>query len=406
MSGTEKINALLGGLQEAVDRLPATDDWGVEAARLLLEAAEDLGCSDLHLLSQRQQMLARGRREGILFQLARLPKERSELLTARFKVLARLPAFVRNEPQDGRIEWTRRAGERPRLLRASFLPTIHGENVVVRFPELSSRLLKLENLGMAPTVLAQVNRMLSAQEGTILLTGPGGSGKTTTLYAMLHELHQRRGDRLNFLTIEDPVERDLGFAGQVQVNEAQGLTFEKALRAGLRQDPNVLLIGEIRDLETARVCVQAGMTGHLVLSTLHAGRVSRLFTRLLSMGVEPYLVASAVTGAVAQRLARTLCEHCRRPVEASTPTAGFIAEGCEHCSFSGYGGRKGMFEAASVGEALRELILSRATPARIATQVAAEQAGDLARESERLVVEGIISRAEVELLLAQEDVRS
>jgi general secretion pathway protein E len=396
------MTASLDTLQARLDALPRNNDWGVETARILLETSEEIGCSDLHLLTQRSQVLARARCNDGLIQLARLPVERGELLIARFKVLARLPAFIRQEPQDGRIDWQPRPDQPPRHLRVSFLPTIHGESLVVRFPELSDRLLRLENLGMAPDVYTAMTRLLASPEGTILLTGPSGSGKTTTLYAMMQELHLHRGDRLNFLTIEDPVERDLGFASQVQVNEAQGVTFEKALRAGLRHDPNVLLIGEIRDIETARVCVQAGMTGHLVLSTLHAGRVSRVFTRLLSMGLEPYLVASALCGAVAQRLVRTLCTHCRQ----ATPTAHathWVAPGCEQCAFTGHKGRTGLYELALVDEGLRELILSRSTPGQIAAHVAAHQRGDLHSEGTRLAAEGVISRAELEEALSLEE---
>jgi energy-coupling factor transporter ATP-binding protein EcfA2 len=168
---------------------------------------------------------------------------------------------VKHEPQDGRIEWKPDAAPSSRMLRTSFLPSIHGENLVVRFPEATTGLLDLESLGMPASVHGTIRRLLAAQEGTVLLTGPSGSGKTTTLYAMLRHLHQVHGARRHFLTIENPVERDLGFATQVQVNEAQGMTFEKALRAGLRHDPNVLLIGEIRDAETARICVQPARRG-------------------------------------------------------------------------------------------------------------------------------------------------
>ena len=217
---------------------------------------------------------------------------------------------------------------------------------------------------------------------------------------MLGRLHERYGDRLNFLTIEDPVERDLGFAGQTQVNEAQGLTFERALRAALRQDPNVLMIGEVRDEETARTAVQAGMTGHLVFSTIHAGRATRVFTRLLSMGAPPYLVASALGGAIAQRLARVLCPRCRRK---GPDGEFFVAAGCEACGQTGHRGRTGLFELAVVTESLRERILSQATPQEIAVEAARAKVGDLVGQGRRMLETGEIARAEFEYLFAGEE---
>ena len=318
-------------LQDPIDALPCNDEWGVEACRLLLERARELGCSDLHLLSFRWGILARGRKDGGLVDLAMIASERRQMLVARLKILARL------------------------LLR---------------------------------------------REGTILLTGPSGSGKTTTLYAMMQHLFEHDGDRLNFLTIEDPVECDLGFAGQVQVNEAQGLSFERALRAAVRQDPNVLLIGEIRDPQTARIAVQAGMTGHLVLSTIHAGRVARVFSRLLSIGVEPYLLASALTGALAQRLVRVLCPSCRiRDAQADAWTA----PGCDQCGGTGNKGRRGVFELALVDEPLRELMLSRPAPEALVAKVSESQTGNLVREGRRLLREGHISRAEFEFTFTGEE---
>ncbi|MCX7718333.1 MAG: ATPase, T2SS/T4P/T4SS family [Candidatus Sumerlaeaceae bacterium] len=387
-------------LQERLEALRESDNWAVEAADLLLGAAFRSACSDLHLACVRDAVVVRGRRDGGFFALARIPAVRRDLLIARLKVLARVPAFIRHEPQDGRIEWQPPDAAGPILLRASFLPTIHGESIVIRFPEPSARLLDLGALGMSDAVLDAVEGLLARQEGTLMLTGPSSSGKTTTIYAMLSRLHERRGDRLNILTIEDPVERDLGFASQVQVSEPQGLTHERALRAALRQDPNVLMIGEVRDADTARVAIQAGMTGHLVISTLHAGRASRVFTRLLSMGVEPYLVASAMAGAVAQRLARRLCPACRR-VEGAA--AEWTAGGCAECDFTGHRGRRGLFEAVIVTEELRGLILARATSSQIAAQAAREQVGDLVAEGRRLADTGEISRAEFEYLLAGEE---
>lgn len=360
-------------IQDELDALPVADDWGVDAAHLLLEEAENTGCSDLHVSCLRDVVVVRVRREGILTELARLPAARRDLLVARLKVLARVPAFIRHEPQDGRIEWRGSGTSAPRLFRASFLPTIHGESVVIRLPETGGETLRdLDNLGLSEKTRSAVDRLLMRREGVVLLTGPSSSGKTTSMYAMLSRLHSHAGNRLNILTIEDPVERDLGFAAQVQVNPLQGLTFDTALRAALRQDPNVLMIGEIRDAESARVAVQAGMTGHLVISTLHAGRAALVFTRLLSMGIEPYLVASAVAGAVAQRL-------------VMTPR-----------------GRSGIFEVAEATEPLRELILARSAPARIVAEAARSQTGDLVDEARALVAAGEITMQEFEFLFSGE----
>jgi general secretion pathway protein E len=384
--------------QSELDALPPDDDWAVRAVQVLLAVAHRLGCSDLHLLSLRDAILARGRRHGDLIPLASLPCARRELLLGRLKILARLPAFIRHEPQDGRIEWQAPANGAAITLRISFLPTIHGENVVIRFPERRID-LELDRLGMPPEVLASVERLIARPEGTILLTGPSSSGKTSTIYAMLAHLHATRGERLNFLTIEDPVERDLGFAGQIQVDQAKGLTFERALRSALRQDPNVLMIGEIRDLETARTALQAGMTGHLVCSTLHAGRSNLVFSRLLALGVSRYLAASALTGVVAQRLVRLLCADCRTPDRAG----GFRAAGCARCDGTGHRNRTGIFELIHVDEGLRACILSDAPPERIAAQAARARIGSLPAHARRLVEDGSIDRREFELLFAGEE---
>ena len=390
------INSML--IQSEMDALLLDDDWAVRAVEILLSTGQRIGCSDLHVLCRRDSLLVRGRREGDLVPFASLAVGHREMLIARLKILARLPAFVRHEPQDGRIEWRHESEDRPRILRISFLPTIHGENVVIRFPERGID-LELGRLGMQPEVLAMVERLLGRPEGTMLLTGPSSSGKTSTIYAMLAHLLAMHGDRLNFLTIEDPVERDLGFAGQVQVDEAKGLTFERALRAALRQDPNVLMIGEIRDQETARTALQAGMTGHLVLSTLHAGRSNLVFSRLLSIGVSRYLAASALTGVMAQRLVRLLCRHCRIPGEGG----GFMEAGCEACNGTGHEGRTGIFELVQVDEALRASILSEAHPERIAAEAARARIGSLPAHARQLVEQGTIERREYESLFSGEE---
>ena len=382
-------------IQSQIEALPADDDWAVRAVECCLAAAARIGCSDVHVMCRREAIVVRGRREGDLVAFATLGVQHREMLIARLKIMAKVPAFVRNEPQDGRIEWRAPGAGQATLLRASFLPTIHGENIVIRFPEGPAP-LELERLGMQPEVLGVVQRLLGTPEGTILLTGPSSSGKTSTLYAMLSYMLGAHGDRLNFLTIEDPVERDLGFAGQVQVDEAKGLSFERALRAALRQDPNVLMIGEIRDHDTARTALQAGMTGHLVLSTLHAGRSDLVFSRLLSIGVSHYLAASALTGVIAQRLVRLLCTACG----AGRVNGMRAAANCESCQGTGHRGRSGIFELVQVGEALRACILSEAPPERIAAAAARTRIGSLPAHARELLAQGRIDRAEYELLFA------
>ncbi len=392
MARSEHAHAA-GETQALVQALPANDLWGVEAARLLITHAIQAGFSDLHLMCNRGDAIVRGRLDGELVDVAPIPEARRDLLIARLKVLARVPAFVRHEPQDGRIEWSIDGLASPLILRASFLPTIHGESAVIRFPEAPGASLELSQLGMSAPVLRETQRLLTRQEGTVLLTGPSGSGKTTTLYAMLRHLHGMHGNRRHFVTIENPVECDLGFATQVQVNEAQGVTFARALRASLRQDPNVLLIGEIRDAETACICVQAGMTGNLVFSTLHAGRVERVIHRLISTGVERWLVAGALTGLYAQRLARRACPAC----------TGTGPPGCDACGWTGVRGRVGLFECAPVNEDVRSAVLVGAAPGELAEQVLRARVGSITEEARRLAGEGTIAPAERDAILAMEE---
>lgn len=379
---------LIENARRKLNSLPSTDDWAVVVTDLILECAASLGATDLHIACLRDYVLVRARMDGLLMEIAQLPVARRELLVARLKILSKVPSFVRHEPQDGRIEWPTPAGIQ--LLRTSFLPTMHGESVVIRFPEVqAARQLSLGELGMPPAIMGAVEKLVSRREGAMILTGPSSSGKTTTLYALLERLYFEHGNRLNIVTIEDPIERDLGFASQVQINTPQGLTFDSALRAALRHDPNVIMLGEIRDAETARVVVQAGMSGHLVLSTLHAGRANRVFARLLSMGIDPYLIASSVCGALSQRLARRLCSGCK-------------GVGCANCFETGMIGRVGIFEVAPMTEELRALMLARASPAEISQQAMRWQVGDLVMEGNRLVEDGVISREELVFQLAEE----
>jgi general secretion pathway protein E len=366
------------GIAQQLDALPVNDDWGVAATALLLQAARDAGASDLHVLCQSSGVAIRMRCDAELFEVLRFPLARRDLLLARFKVMAKLPAFVRHEPQDGRLEWTPQGDSRPLQLRVAFLPTIHGESLNIRFPETNRVPMSINALGLRGDMQQRIESMLTASEGAFLVTGPSGSGKTTTLYALTRWLHEQRGDRVHVVSIEDPVECDLGFASQVQVDEAKGLTFAKGLRASLRQDPNAILIGEIRDLETGRIAMQAGMTGHLVLSSMHAGRAARVPSRLVSMGIDPFAVASALTGALAQRLVRT-------------------ADGA---------GRRAVFELGIMTEAARDLVLARASTDVLGAEMLRICPGTLSSEADRMLAAGELESVDTRRIHELEEVES
>jgi general secretion pathway protein E len=294
------------------------------------------------------------------------------VIVSRLKIMARLDIAEKRQPQDGRIA-LRLAG-RPVDVRVSILPTAHGERVVLRLLDKQAGRLDLTGLGMADTTLATLRDLVRQPHGIILVTGPTGSGKSTTLYAALSQLDSKH---TNIVTVEDPIEYDLDGVGQTQVNPRIDLTFARALRAILRQDPDVVMIGEIRDLETAQIAVQASLTGHLVLATLHTNDAAGAVVRLVDMGIEPFLVASSLLGVLAQRLVRRLCPACRRSHEpdaaerallanGGSETADFAlfsAPGCEACTFTGYQGRSGIFELLLIDDESRRLIHGRAAEA-------------------------------------------
>ena len=293
------------------------------------------------------------------------PQAAHGVIVSRVKIMARLDIAEKRMPQDGRI--TLRLAGRPVDVRVSCLPTAHGERVVMRLLDKQAGRLTLKALGMDSDLLTILNDLIHQPHGIILVTGPTGSGKTTTLYAGLSQLDTQHH---NIMTVEDPIEYDLDGIGQTQVNARIELTFARALRAILRQDPDVIMIGEIRDLETAQIAVQASLTGHLVLATLHTNDSVGAVTRLVDMGVEPFLVASSLLGVLAQRLVRRLCAHCKREhvpdaaecrmlnIDPRTADQNpiYVAAGCEACNHTGYQGRTGIFELLRVDEPLRALI--------------------------------------------------
>ncbi len=340
---------------------------------LLLEAVK-AGASDVHIETQEKRLVVRFRIDGVLRDRLEPQRALAPLLVSRIKVMARLDIAERRVPQDGRV--TLRIGGHDVDARVSTIPTQHGERVVMRLLEKGSLRLDLGALGMSARDQAVFNKLLERPHGMLLVTGPTGSGKTTTLYAALNRLNDRKR---NIMTVEDPIEYELPGIGQTQVNPRTDLTFAKGLRAILRQDPDVIMVGEIRDQETAQVAVRSSMTGHFVLSTLHTNSAVGSVTRLIDMGVERYLVAPMVVGLVAQRLVRQLCSACRREDVASAADSLLLggamapgeplwrAAGCAECHSEGYLGRAGLYEVVAVDEGFQKLIHDGASEAELET---------------------------------------
>lgn len=342
--------------------------------------------TDVHFEAFKESLAVRYRIDGNLREIAKLEPALARRLMTRLKVAARLAVYRRDVPQEGRI--LARARDRTVDLRVATLPTLYGEKAVVRIFDPSEGLLPLDRLGMSPATLDAFRQCLAAPQGTILLTGPSNSGKTTTLYAALDDL--RRGERAvsSIATIEDPIEYDLEGVNQTQVNLAVGLTFATGLRTLLRQDPEVIMLGEIRDPETADIVIRAGLTGHLILTTLHAGSAGAVFVRLLDMGVEPYLLASSVTAVMSQLLVPLLCPSCRRKRTDEVP--GHHAPGCAECEGTGLHGRTGVFELIPVDDALRQLVMQRAPAGEFEKHAAQVRVASLEEEQRRKVEEGLI----------------
>ena len=324
---------------------------------IILQAAED-GASDVHFDPQDDALVVRLRVDGVLHEVQRIPKRLAMAVTTRLKVLAKLDIAERRKPQDGRISLNARAVGRLLDIRVAVLPSVEGEMIVMRLLDKSKKVPTLSDLGMSEEMRAQFEQIFNRPTGALLVTGPTGSGKSTTLYASLEQLND---PEVNIITVEDPVEYRLNGLNQVQVNPKAGLTFSGALRSILRSDPDIVMVGEIRDVETAKMAVEAALTGHFVLSTLHTNDAPSALTRLNEMGVEPFLTGSAVTAVVAQRLARKLCTHCTEmyiPTREEMLAARFSPEqvaaadgvslyrkrGCPRCSQTGYKGRIGIYQ--------------------------------------------------------------
>ena len=329
--------------------------------------------TDIHVEPYEDEVLIRFRIDGVLQDRLRLPRSNQAPLTSRIKVMSRMDIAEHMSPQDGRIGIT--VGDRAVDVRVGLVPTQYGERIAMRLLDKGHGLLTLSDLGMEERERSIMNELIHHPHGMILFTGPTGSGKSTSLYAILQAL---ASPQVNIITVEDPVEYALPGVSQIQVNEKAGVTFASALRSILRQDPDIVMIGEMRDFETAHIGVQASLTGHLVLSTLHTNDSISAIIRLVDMGIEPYLAASCMIGTVAQRLARRLCPHCRREITPPAMmakqglTRAFEPVGCTHCHNTGYRGRVGLYEQFVINEAIQEAFVSGA---------AASKLRDIARES-------------------------
>ncbi|HEX7900576.1 MAG TPA: GspE/PulE family protein [Planctomycetota bacterium] len=366
--------------------------------------------SDIHLEPGEDGLRVRFRIDGVLYDRALLRREALDGVVSRVKVMARMDIAERRLPQDGGV--TIRVGERRVDLRAATLPCQHGERVVLRLLDKTSGLMSLDGLGFAPDDLGRIKRVLELLHGIVLVTGPTGSGKTTTLYAMLTTLNSAE---LNILTLEDPIEYQLPGVTQTQVSSKKGMTFAKGLRSIVRQDPDILMVGEIRDLETATIAIQSSLTGHLVFSTLHTNDAPSSVTRLLDLGVEPYLVASSVNAILAQRLARRVCESCKEisPIDpAAMRVRGWSDEdvayleslgcretargrGCDACFKTGFWGRAALFELLVVTEELRERVVRRESVADLKRAALAKGFVTLRKDGLRKVAQGVTTLEEV-----------
>ncbi len=359
------LNDVAQQLAEPEDLMESQDDAPIiRLINALLTEAVREGASDIHIESFENEMVVRFRIDGVLREILKPKRGLAPLLVSRIKVMARLDIAEKRLPQDGRISL--KVAGRAVDVRVSTLPAGHGERVVLRLLDKQAGRLDLGQLGMDPQTLKGMDRLIHHAHGIILVTGPTGSGKTTTLYAALSRLND---SQRNILTVEDPIEYYLDGIGQTQVNTKVDMSFARGLRAILRQDPDVVMVGEIRDLETVEIAVQASLTGHLVLSTLHTNTAVGAVTRLRDMGVEPFLLSSSVIGILAQRLVRQICPECRQSYQANehdcallgipveqAPTLYRPGEGCSHCNHLGYRGRTGIYELISVDDTLRGMI--------------------------------------------------
>jgi general secretion pathway protein E len=410
IAANQSLDQLAHELDEPQDLLDATDEAPIiRLVNSVLFQAVRQRASDIHFESFERGLVVRYRIDGVLYPVLTPPKHLQASIIARLKIMAGLNIAEKRLPQDGRFG-IRTAGKDVDL-RVSVLPTSHGERVVLRLLEKENRLLNLSEMGFSKERLAVIHQLIQLAHGIILVTGPTGSGKTTTLYAALS--HINAPDK-NIITVEDPVEYQLLGIGQMQVNPKINLSFAAGLRSILRQDPDVIMIGEIRDRETAEIAIHASLTGHLVFSTLHTNDAASAATRLIDMGIEPFLVASSVVAVLAQRLLRRICPDCKRPYSPSeeelsrldlSPGSNvtlYRGAGCAACSQTGYRGRTGIFELMVLDDEIRRLIGGKADSTAIKQAAVAKGMMTLKQEGAERVIQGHTTLEEVMRITQQE----
>ncbi len=391
------------GPAEVVELRESADDAPViRLVNQIIAQAVEQGASDIHLEPSGSEMRVRLRIDGVLVEMTTVQRRMVLGVISRVKIMSDLDIAERRIPQDGRVGLS--IDGRHIDMRVVSLPSVHGESIVIRILDKSSVIMSLDKLGMAPAEHARFDRAFRQSYGAVLVTGPTGSGKSTSLYAALGDLNTLEK---NIITIEDPVEYQIDGITQVQINPKAGLQFATGLRSMMRADPDIIMVGEIRDRETAQIAIESALTGHLVLSTLHTNDAASAITRLIEMGIEPFLVASAIDCVVAQRLARRLCQHCKdrqiigsdvlraNGIRSQLDMEAYVAKGCARCGGSGYKGRIGLYEVMSVSDEIRKLALARA-PASDIAEIAVRQGMRLLRDDGLEKVRlGLTSIAEV-----------
>ncbi len=403
----EGVEPELKTLEGLVEEAPV-----VKLVNLVIMEAIRAGASDIHIEPDEHVLRTRYRVDGVLHEVVSPPKNLQPAVISRIKILSGMDIAERRVPQDGRFQL--KIENRQIDCRVSTIPTVYGENVVMRLLDLASVLLGLEELGMAPEILAHYEKLIHKPYGIILVTGPTGSGKTTTLYSSLSVINS---PEKNIITIEDPIEYRMEFVRQMQINSKAGLTFANGLRSILRQDPDIIMVGEVRDLDTAEIAIQAALTGHLVFSTLHTNDAPGAVTRLVDMGVEPFLVASSVTGILAQRLVRTICKDCKETYTSSdkvlqelglTDAKGikfYRGKGCDECMNTGYKGRLGIFELVLPNDEIRALAVAKASSNEIRKAAIKNGMKTMQEDGIEKVKAGITTLEEVLRVTQEEEVK-
>jgi general secretion pathway protein E len=372
----------------------------IRLVNVILTQALRRKASDIHIEPYLKEVKVRFRLDGILYEIFSLPKRFHQHIVSRVKVMANLDIAEKRVPQDGRMKI--KVANKPVDIRVSIIPMAFGERIVLRLLDKTVSLLGLGEMGMNEEKLSVFEKQINKSSGIMLVTGPTGSGKSTTLYAALNQINSAEK---NIITIEDPIEYELKGVGQIQVNPKTNLSFARGLRSVLRHDPDIIMVGEIRDLETVEIAIQASLTGHMVFSTLHTNDAAASLTRLVEMGVEPFLIASSLLGVVAQRLVRTICPHCKSPFEPDKATLSelglpddqvfYRGKGCQKCIDSGYSGRTGIFELLIMDNEIRKLLTSGADSVTIKQEAVRKGMSTLFEDGLKKVLAGVTTLSEV-----------